>query len=99
MTSPQELTVCDRIHRVLLPGLLLHPPHHDPLPLLQDLPHPEADDGQEEEEGDDLRELVEDLIPQLPEEGGAKCHVDEAGSVENGEPADARLTRYHKFVF
>ena len=45
-----------RLHRVLLPRLFLHPPDPDPLPLLQDLPHPEADDGQEEEEGDNLRE-------------------------------------------
>ena len=88
-----------RLHCVLLSWVLLHPPVPDSLSLLQNLPHPEADDGQEEEEGDDLRELVEDLNPQLPEEGGAKCHVDEAGSLENGEPADARLTRFHKFVF
>ena len=41
-----------RLHCVLLPGLLLHPPDPDPLPLLQDLPHAEADDGQEEKEGE-----------------------------------------------
>ena len=41
-----------RLHCVLLPGLLLHPPDPHPLPLLQDLPHAEADDGQEEEEGE-----------------------------------------------
>ena len=41
-----------RLHCVLLPGLLLHPIDPDPLPLLQDLPHAEADDGQEEEEGE-----------------------------------------------
>ena len=88
-----------RLHCVLLPGLLLHPPDPHPLPLLQDLPHPEADDGQEEEEGDDPREdrQLDNLIPQLPEEGGGKRHVDEVGSLENGEPADAHLTRYHKF--
>ena len=40
-----------RLHCVLLPGLLLHPLDPHSLPLLQDLPHAEADDGQEEEEG------------------------------------------------
>ena len=41
-----------RLHCVLLPGLLLHPLDPHPLPLLQDLPHAEADDGQEEKEGE-----------------------------------------------
>ena len=45
------MATCTRLHCVLLPGLLLHPLDPHSLPLLQDLPHAEADDGQEEEEG------------------------------------------------
>jgi len=42
------------------------------------------------------RQMMAKKKKKLPEEGGAKCHVDEAGSLENGEPADARLTRSTK---
>ena len=55
-----------RLHCVLLSWVLLHPPVPDSLSLLQNLPHPEADDGQEEEEGDDLRELLRISILSFP---------------------------------
>ena len=83
-----------RLHCVLLSWVLLHPPVPDSLPLLQNLPHPEADDGQEEEEGEDRgRSKLWLIDPQLPDEG-SKCRVDEVGSLDNGEAADnAHLTR------
>ena len=44
---------------------------------------------------DNFELFLENLIPQLPEEG-SRCRVDEVGSLENGEqPADnGHLTRY-----